>query len=152
MFWMACRGHMISWRFGVAAYNLFDLWVTVEWQSLPAIVFGKSEWIKILVKKVRWMNRSVKRLLIETTNLDGFTLMNHGWFAKITNFPPTKHSHHTVSWGLEILDIACMFVCLGKHGGWLILPVHESEKVGSYISPAHHPVAIGFLIMHVYTI
>ena len=34
------------------------------------------------------MNRSAKRLLIVTTNLDGFSLANHGWFAKFAKLSP----------------------------------------------------------------
>ena len=33
-------------------------------------------WIKILAQKVLQMNRSAKRVLIVTTNLDGFSLAN----------------------------------------------------------------------------
>ena len=41
-----------------------------------------------LAKKVWWINRSANRLLIVSANLDGFNLMNHGWFAKFTKFSP----------------------------------------------------------------
>ena len=54
---------------------------TVQWESLAAIMFGESGWMKTLVE-VRWMNRLAKRLLIVTINLDGFSLMNHWWFAE----------------------------------------------------------------------
>ena len=37
-------------------------------------MFGKSGWIKILEKKIWQMNRLAKRLLIVTTNLEGFSL------------------------------------------------------------------------------
>ena len=33
-------------------------------------------------KKVWWINTSTNRLLIVNTNLDGFSLVDHGWFAK----------------------------------------------------------------------
>ena len=33
-------------------------------------------------KKIWWMNRSANRLLIVCTNLNDFSLVNHGWFAK----------------------------------------------------------------------
>ena len=39
-------------------------------------MFGESEWIMILAKNVWQMNRSAKGLLIVTTKLDGFRLMN----------------------------------------------------------------------------
>ena len=45
-------------------------------------------------EKVWWFNRSAKRLLIVSTNLDGFSLVNYGQFAKL---PPTKLSRYTVS-------------------------------------------------------
>ena len=37
------------------------------------------------------MNRSAKSLLTTTTNLDGFSLADHWWFAKFAkNFPSPK--------------------------------------------------------------
>ena len=44
-------------------------------------------------KKVWQINRSASRLSIVSTNLDGFSLANHGRFAK---FPPSKLSRYTV--------------------------------------------------------
>ena len=38
-------------------------------------------------------NRSANGLLIESTNLDGFSLVNHGWFAKCS---PAKLSRYMV--------------------------------------------------------
>ena len=37
---------------------------------------GESGWMKILTKNVWQMNRLAKRLLIVTTILDGFSLVN----------------------------------------------------------------------------
>ena len=39
-------------------------------------MFGESGWMKTLAEEVWQMNRLVKRLLIVTTTLDGFSLMN----------------------------------------------------------------------------
>ena len=50
--------------------------------------------LSIWQKKVWRINRSANRLLIISTNLDGFSLANHGRFAKFANishrqsFPP----------------------------------------------------------------
>ena len=49
-------------------------------------------------RKFWQMNRSAKRLLTVITNLDGFSLANHGRFAK---FPPVKLSRYMV---LETID------------------------------------------------
>ena len=40
-------------------------------------MFGESGWMKVLAPKVGRMNASAKRLLIVTTKLDGFGLVNH---------------------------------------------------------------------------
>ena len=56
------------------------------------IMFGKSGWIKILVKKV-WqneMNELLKRLLIVVTNLDGFTLVITDDLPNLPNFPSIR--------------------------------------------------------------
>ena len=39
-------------------------------------------------KKVWRINRSANRLFIVSTNLDGFSLANHGWFAKLSPYQP----------------------------------------------------------------
>ena len=35
-----------------------------------------------------------------------------------------------------------MLRVLSEHSGWLILPVHKSEKVGGYSPPAPHSTAL----------
>ena len=40
--------------------------------------------------KILRINRSANRLLIISTNLDGFGLANHGQFAKFTNVSPRQ--------------------------------------------------------------
>ena len=47
-------------------------------------------------KKVWRINRSANRILIVSTNLDGFSLVNHGWFTKFANFSPHQSSLYTV--------------------------------------------------------
>ena len=49
------------------------------WQIDSFRVFGE--------KKFGGINRSANRLLIVSTNLDGFSLANHWRFAKFANFP-----------------------------------------------------------------
>ena len=63
-------------------------------KSLAGGKFGELTLLNIWRKKV-WINRSAKKLLIVSTNLDGFSLMNHGWFAKLPH--PTKFSRYMVS-------------------------------------------------------
>ena len=58
--------------------------------------FGESTLLKHLVKKVWRINRSENRLLIVSTDLDDFSLANHGQFAKFTKLPLAKLSHYTV--------------------------------------------------------
>ena len=55
--------------------------------------FGNLTLFEHLAKKVWQINRSTNRLLIVSTNLDSFSLANHGGFAK---FSPTKLSHYMV--------------------------------------------------------
>ena len=43
---------------------------------------------RALATKVWQINRSTKRLLIASTNLDGSSLANHGKFAKVSKFSP----------------------------------------------------------------
>ena len=45
-------------------------------------MFGKFTLLKRLAEKVWQTNRSAKGLLIVTTTLDGFSLVNHRQFAK----------------------------------------------------------------------
>ena len=59
---------------------------TVERESLAGRMFGEFILFRCLVKKVWWMNRSAKRLLIVTTTLDGFSLANHRRFTKFAKF------------------------------------------------------------------
>ena len=49
------------------------------WEKLWRICFSEH-----LAEKVWRMNRSANRLSIVTTNLDGFSLANHGRFAKLS--------------------------------------------------------------------
>ena len=48
--------------------------------KIGRVKFGKSTLFEHLVKEI---NRSTKRLLIVSTNLDGLSLENHGPFAKL---------------------------------------------------------------------
>ena len=51
------------------------------WQIYSFRAFGKKVW---------WINRSAKRLLIVNTHLDGFSLVNQGRLANSPDFPPAK--------------------------------------------------------------
>ena len=48
----------------------------------------RIDFFEPLQKKVWRINRSDNRLLIVSTNLDGFSLVNHEQFAKFTKSPP----------------------------------------------------------------
>ena len=50
-----------------------------------------ANWLFLSIwrKKVWQINRSANRLLTVNTNLDGFSLANHGLFTKFANFCPT---------------------------------------------------------------
>ena len=50
---------------------------TYSRKSLAGRMFGEFTLFKHLAEKVWQMDRSAKGLLIVTTNLDGFNLMNH---------------------------------------------------------------------------
>ena len=50
--------------------------------------FGKLTRFEHLAKESLVNNRSANRLLMISTNLDGFSLANHGRFAKFTNVSP----------------------------------------------------------------
>ena len=52
--------------------------------------FGEFILFKYLTEKVWQINRSVKRLLIVSTNLDGFSLANHERFTKFTKLSPCQ--------------------------------------------------------------
>ena len=42
-------------------------------------------------KKVWWINRPANKLFIVSTNLEGFSLVNHGWFAKLAKLSPRQN-------------------------------------------------------------
>ena len=58
----------------------------VWWEESLANWLVSSIW----QKKVWRINRSANRLLIISTNLDGFSLANHGQFTKFTNVSPSQ--------------------------------------------------------------
>ena len=64
----------------------------VWWEECLANLLFSSIW----QKKVWRMNRLAKGLLIVTTNLDGFSLVNHRQSANSPNFLPAKLSCYTV--------------------------------------------------------
>ena len=70
--------------------------------------FGELTRFEYLVKKVWQINRSANRLLIVSTNLDGFSLVNHGRFTKFAKLSPVKVSRYTVCVGGDCLDICDM--------------------------------------------
>ena len=78
-------------------------------------MFGESEWMKVLAKKVQWMNRSANTLLIiVTTNLDGFSLTKCWWYAKFT-----KHFRYTVfSWHPRKLTEQLQWLKIVKNQIW----------------------------------
>ena len=84
--------------------------------------FGKLTHFKHLVKEIWRINRSANRLLIINNNLDGFSLANHGRFAKFANVsPPPKFpsiqylasSHGCVSFALCCLQFMLLMITSG---------------------------------------
>ena len=109
----------------------------VNWSALLErilILYGGKLWqgeslVNWLVssiwwKKVWWIDRSVNRLLIISTNLDGFSLANHGRFAKFakvslrTVYQPcfclgstvSKNNHYTLYVGHPVINMVLWFV------------------------------------------
>ena len=58
--------------------------------------FGELTCFEHLAKKVWQINRSANRLLIVSTNLNGFSLVNRWQFAKFAKLSPAKHARYTV--------------------------------------------------------
>ena len=50
--------------------------------------FGELTLFEHLAKKVWQINRSANKLLIVSTKLNGFSLVNHGRFAKFAKLSP----------------------------------------------------------------
>ena len=74
---------------------LHDEYIYIKLYYIPysgKVWWGKSlaNWLfsSLWSKKVLRINRSANRLLIVSTNLDGFSLANHGRFAKVTKLSP----------------------------------------------------------------
>ena len=59
--------------------------------------FGKLTLFEPLARESWRINRSANRLLIVSTNLDGFNLVNHGRFAKLSRY--TVYIFHTTTGG-----------------------------------------------------
>ena len=57
---------------------------------------GWESLVKLLFLSIWQINRLAKRLLIVSTNLNGFSSDNHEWFAKL--------SHHTVLHIIKSID------------------------------------------------
>ena len=53
--------------------------------------FGEMTFLAFGEKKVWQINKSTNRLLIESTNLDGFSLANHGRFAKFAKLSAIRY-------------------------------------------------------------
>ena len=91
---------------GMAGACYRNGWSSFAWVCLDIPYGGKiwqlenlANWLILSIwrKKVWRINRSANKLLIISTNLDGFSLANHWQFAKFTNLSPTKVSLHTVA-------------------------------------------------------
>ena len=67
-----------------------------------------------------WINRSPERLLIITTNMDGCSLANHGWFAKLSScqtillYGIFHHKHFTYIRMYWLLPYEYMANCIFK--------------------------------------
>ena len=76
------------------------------------------------MKKVWQMNRSAKGLLIETTKLDGFSLVNHRQFAKLSthqtfyppNFPAMQYVDFDLNCYLVLLKVLSQAGVMSQYG------------------------------------
>ena len=124
--WSDCHFHSViymlhQWCGMHTSYLLCSFPLIIDWCIISSIlaitiyVAGKygshNVWQKWMDEKVWQMNRSAKRLLIVTTNLDGFSLANHWWFTKFTKLSPTKHSYHMIFGYLFIFTWITDFRC-----------------------------------------
>ena len=82
--------------------------------SLAGEKFGELTHFEHLVKESLWrINRSANKLLIVSTNLDGFSLANHGRFAKFTNVPPHQSfSPYSIAGKLAICNDIYLYAVL----------------------------------------
>ena len=100
------RIHEVHWI--LKALCWFDKETQTNLRIVGLLYSEKVWWGKCLVnllflsiwQKIFWqINRSANRLLIVSANLDGFSLMNHGQFAKFIKLPPPAKIFH------------CMVIC-----------------------------------------
>ena len=93
--------------------------------------FGELTLFECLAKKVGWISRSTKMLLIVSINLDGFSLANHRRFTKFAELSPRQtfplYSRCSLT-DVKPLDSYC--TCT-KHGtvvksiiSWPVLEAH----------------------------
>ena len=82
--------NLFMWRYCLFITKGIDLQCRIAGKFCGGKVW-RIDFLSIWRKKVQRINRSANRLLIVSTNLVGFSLVNHGWFAKFT-----KLSRYTV--------------------------------------------------------
>ena len=63
----------------------YRLWILYQTDYCIVGKFGKLTLFEHVEKKVWQINRSVNRLIIIVTNLNSFSLTNHGQFAKLSH-------------------------------------------------------------------
>ena len=90
---------------------------------------GELTCFEHLVKKVCQINRSANRLLIISTNLDGFSLVNCGQFAKFA----TKLSRYTVLIKSNVYEQ----IIFKKHWFELNLKTHVKTNLITTLDPYH---------------
>ena len=86
---------LLLWHFNVITLRVHNTYSRKEilvfpysgkvWQGVANLLFLCIWW-----KKLWQMNRSANRLSIVTTNLDGFSLVNHRQFAKFDKLSPCQ--------------------------------------------------------------
>ena len=79
------------------AATVVTLFMATLWRgTLVGGNIGKLICFKHLAKESWWINRSANRLLMISTNLDDYSLVNHGQFTKFANISPAKVFLHMV--------------------------------------------------------
>ena len=130
----------------------------VWWEESLANWLVSSIW----QKKVWRINRSANRLLIISTNLDDFSLANHGQFAKYTDvspsqsFPPYSTWYNIFSaWFLDI-RISTLNVLVTHQFIYQFYPAkisHAQHIIGllyKVTTPPYHPVVFWWYSVWVY--
>ena len=101
--------------------NNMLLLIIISYRSLKLLQlsYGRKVWwgenlvswlfLSIWQKKVWWINRPANRLLFVSTNLDGFSLVDHGQFTKFAKLSPCQVF---LLYGISVQCLAIYLHCM----------------------------------------